>query len=240
MGFHLICAALLTVAHAWAQSADLDLTPSVVDTLSPEARAHYDEAIQWNQRTDRQRTLSSLFRAADAAPDCVALQLLATRVAIDLAHSQSDPIAALEKAAVCVGRVTDSDDASSAQKIQADIYLGRLQRTRVEESQHLDALGETSLTDLQNMMQPVERRLNPRPQQTETTVGAVRRAGVPSQGFPDTSGATYIGNSNTRKFHTTSCFTLRNMAPAHEVSLSSCQDAFSRGFDSCGHCEPCQ
>lgn len=50
--------------------------------------------------------------------------------------------------------------------------------------------------------------------------------------------ASYIGNSNTMKFHYSSCRWVAKMSPEHIVNLSSRDEAISRGFIPCKVCCP--
>jgi micrococcal nuclease len=59
-------------------------------------------------------------------------------------------------------------------------------------------------------------------------------AGGPS----GTSGARYIGNSNTMKFHYPSCSSVPDIRPYHVVQLASRASAISEGYKPCGRCRP--
>ena len=48
----------------------------------------------------------------------------------------------------------------------------------------------------------------------------------------------YMGNSNTHKFHTSSCSWADNIKSGNMVSFSSRQDAIDSGYSPCGHCNP--
>jgi len=50
--------------------------------------------------------------------------------------------------------------------------------------------------------------------------------------------ATYIGNSGTKKFHTTDCTYAQNMSASKKVTFSSRKEAVNAGYDPCGTCEP--
>jgi micrococcal nuclease len=50
--------------------------------------------------------------------------------------------------------------------------------------------------------------------------------------------ASYIGNSNTRKFHYPSCTSVPTISPSHVVNLGSRSEAISAGYAPCGRCDP--
>lgn len=50
--------------------------------------------------------------------------------------------------------------------------------------------------------------------------------------------SSYIGNSETGKFHAPGCGDVDKMDPANKVSFSSREEAISRGYSPCGHCHP--
>ena len=52
------------------------------------------------------------------------------------------------------------------------------------------------------------------------------------------SGALYIGNRNTKKFHEPACSSIGEMNPENKVSLGSRGDAIAGGFVPCGRCQP--
>lgn len=52
------------------------------------------------------------------------------------------------------------------------------------------------------------------------------------------SGATYIGNRNTKKFHEPACSSVGQMNPENKVPLSSRDQAIAGGFVPCGNCRP--
>lgn len=53
-----------------------------------------------------------------------------------------------------------------------------------------------------------------------------------------TSGAAYIGNSNTLKFHYPTCSSVDQMNPEHKVPLASRAAAIAGGYVPCGRCDP--
>jgi len=61
---------------------------------------------------------------------------------------------------------------------------------------------------------------------------------APATPEPSTSGAAYIGNRNTMKFHIPSCSSVGEMNPANKVALSSRNQAISGGYVPCGRCRP--
>jgi len=52
------------------------------------------------------------------------------------------------------------------------------------------------------------------------------------------SGTTYIGNSNTGKFHYSSCSSVRQMKDKNKVYLDSRDEAINRGYVPCQRCHP--
>lgn len=60
--------------------------------------------------------------------------------------------------------------------------------------------------------------------------------GTACTGDEDSKGP-YIGNTETNKYHVSSCSYLPDSN--HRVSLENCGAASSGGYSPCGHCEPC-
>ena len=50
--------------------------------------------------------------------------------------------------------------------------------------------------------------------------------------------ATYIGNSNSKKFHYSDCRTVAKMNPVNKVTLNSREEAVSQGYVPCKVCKP--
>jgi hypothetical protein len=48
----------------------------------------------------------------------------------------------------------------------------------------------------------------------------------------------YVGNSNSGKFHAPGCGDVNKMKPANKVYFSSRDEAVSCGYSPCGHCNP--
>lgn len=48
----------------------------------------------------------------------------------------------------------------------------------------------------------------------------------------------YVGNSNTGKFHAPGCGSVDRMKPSNKVYFSSRDEAVSRGYSPCGNCHP--
>jgi micrococcal nuclease len=61
---------------------------------------------------------------------------------------------------------------------------------------------------------------------------------VPTAPGPSTSGAAYIGNRNSMKFHIPSCSSVGDMNPSNKVALSSRDKAVSGGYVPCKRCRP--
>jgi competence protein ComEC len=52
------------------------------------------------------------------------------------------------------------------------------------------------------------------------------------------SGAAYVGNSNTMKFHKPSCSSVPTISPDHIVNFSNRSDAINAGYEPCKRCNP--
>lgn len=50
--------------------------------------------------------------------------------------------------------------------------------------------------------------------------------------------SSYVGNSETGKFHAPGCSDVDKMDNANKVYFSNRQDAVNQGYDPCGHCNP--
>ncbi len=50
--------------------------------------------------------------------------------------------------------------------------------------------------------------------------------------------ATYIGNSGTKKFHTSDCTYAKNIDSSKKVTFKSAKEAKNEGYSPCGTCEP--
>lgn len=48
----------------------------------------------------------------------------------------------------------------------------------------------------------------------------------------------YVGNSNSKKFHISSCGSVSNMSEKNKVFFKTANDAISSGYEPCGSCEP--
>ena len=48
----------------------------------------------------------------------------------------------------------------------------------------------------------------------------------------------YVGNSNSHKFHAPGCGDVNKMKPSNKVYFSSRDEAVSSGYSPCGHCHP--
>lgn len=70
--------------------------------------------------------------------------------------------------------------------------------------------------------------------------GTSTSSGSSSGGSSYNSGTSdsYIGNSETGKFHAPGCGDVNKMKPSNKVSFSSRDEAISRGYSPCGHCNP--
>lgn len=50
--------------------------------------------------------------------------------------------------------------------------------------------------------------------------------------------SSYVGNSNSGKFHAPGCGDVNKMKPSNKVTFSSRDEAISAGYSPCGHCHP--
>lgn len=48
----------------------------------------------------------------------------------------------------------------------------------------------------------------------------------------------YVGNSNSRKFHYANCTTLKKMNPNNRVTFNSRDEAIKKGYVPCKRCKP--
>lgn len=61
---------------------------------------------------------------------------------------------------------------------------------------------------------------------------------VSSESTSSSSSASYIGNSNTGKFHQTYCSSVSKMSEKNKVFFNSRDDAINQGYDPCKICNP--
>lgn len=62
---------------------------------------------------------------------------------------------------------------------------------------------------------------------------------VPTKPKPNETAATaYIGNSNSKKFHTPDCSSAKKLKDENRVSFKSREEAVSEGYKPCGRCKP--
>lgn len=54
----------------------------------------------------------------------------------------------------------------------------------------------------------------------------------------NTPKVTYVGNSSSKKFHTSDCKYAKDMISKNKVTFTSRQKAISEGYEPCGNCEP--
>jgi len=50
--------------------------------------------------------------------------------------------------------------------------------------------------------------------------------------------ASYVGNSNTKKFHYPNCSSVNKMNPANRVTINSREEATASGYVPCKRCKP--
>ena len=79
---------------------------------------------------------------------------------------------------------------------------------------------------------------------SDDTVNGYRPGGsadstVPAKPKPnETAPTAYIGNSNSKKFHTPDCLYAKKLKDENRVSFKSREEAVSEGYDPCGKCKP--
>lgn len=56
--------------------------------------------------------------------------------------------------------------------------------------------------------------------------------------FATVLASTYVGNSNSRKFHFANCSTLKKMNLKNRVSFNSRDEAIKAGYVPCKRCKP--
>ena len=62
---------------------------------------------------------------------------------------------------------------------------------------------------------------------------------VPAKPKPnETAPTAYIGNSNSKKFHTPDCLYAKKLKDENRVSFKSREEAVSEGYAPCGKCKP--
>ena len=73
----------------------------------------------------------------------------------------------------------------------------------------------------------------------ETAVINGAEEGAAAADMDDTVGsAAYIGNRNTKKFHSPSCDSVREMKESNRVEFSCREEAIGAGYKPCGRCNP--
>lgn len=61
---------------------------------------------------------------------------------------------------------------------------------------------------------------------------------VTAAAFATALAASYIGNSNTHKFHYANCSYVGKMNPAHKVGFNTRDEAINSGYVPCKRCKP--
>lgn len=56
--------------------------------------------------------------------------------------------------------------------------------------------------------------------------------------FATVLASTYIGNSNTHKFHYANCSSVNKMNPAHRVNFNTRDEAINAHYVPCKRCKP--
>ena len=73
----------------------------------------------------------------------------------------------------------------------------------------------------------------------ETAVVNGEEAGIAAADMDDAAGsAAYIGNRNTKKFHSPSCDSVREMKESNRVEFFDREEAIGAGYKPCGRCNP--
>lgn len=73
----------------------------------------------------------------------------------------------------------------------------------------------------------------------ETAVISGEEEGTAVADMDDAAGsAAYIGNRNTKKFHSPSCDSVREMKESNRVEFSGQEEAIEAGYKPCGRCNP--
>lgn len=76
----------------------------------------------------------------------------------------------------------------------------------------------------------------PKPKQKQNLVP--KPAPIPAPREESNKDQTYVGNANSRVFHSASCGSVGQMKEHNKVSLNSKADAIDQGFKPCGRCNP--
>ena len=62
---------------------------------------------------------------------------------------------------------------------------------------------------------------------------------VPAKPKPnETAPTAYIGNSNSKKFHTPDCLYAKKLKDENKVSFKTRDEAVNEGYKPCGKCKP--
>ncbi len=61
---------------------------------------------------------------------------------------------------------------------------------------------------------------------------------VTTAAFASVLAATYVGNSNTKKFHYADCSSVAKMKLAHRVDFNTRDEAVAAGYVPCKRCKP--
>ena len=67
---------------------------------------------------------------------------------------------------------------------------------------------------------------------------ALQYSEIPRASDDTSDDCTFIGNSNTHKFHVPNCSWVEKIKPEHTVCFSNAGEAISSGYDSCKICHP--
>lgn len=54
----------------------------------------------------------------------------------------------------------------------------------------------------------------------------------------ETAATAYIGNSNSKKFHTPDCSSAKKLKDENKVSFKTRDEAVNEGYKPCGRCKP--
>lgn len=72
----------------------------------------------------------------------------------------------------------------------------------------------------------------------ETAVVNGEEGTAAADAFDSAGSAAYIGNRNTKKFHSPSCDSVREMKESNRVEFSGREEAIEAGYKPCGRCNP--
>jgi micrococcal nuclease len=75
----------------------------------------------------------------------------------------------------------------------------------------------------------------PTPSRTPQVTPTPEPTPAPNSG---SGGEIYVGNSNSKIFHTSGCSWGKKISPEHRVEFNSKEEAIAKGYSPCEHCKP--